>query len=67
MQDDASPLAPFARVLFMEAAKGLNRRASAKFARRQAQLGRPVPKRVAPTDRPAPWLYDNEEYEAGDA
>lgn len=61
------PLEAFAHVLFMEAAKGLNRRASARFARRQAQLGRPVPKRIPPDSRPAPWLYDNEEYEAGDA
>jgi len=49
----------FARLLFMEAAKGLNRRASAKFARRQFRVGRPVP-RSATDRRPDPGTLDNE-------
>ncbi len=52
-------LAPFARLLFMEAAKGLNRRASAKFARRQFRVGRPVP-RSATDRRPDPGTLDNQ-------
>ena len=52
---------------WMKECEGLNRKASARFARRQSQLGRPVPKRIPPDSRPAPWLYDNEEFEAGDA
>lgn len=52
-------LAPFARPLFMEAAKGLNRRASAKFARRQFRVGRPVP-RSATDRRPDPGTLDNQ-------
>jgi len=43
----------------MEAAKGLNRRASAKFARRQFRVGRPVP-RSATDRRPDPGTLDNE-------
>ena len=52
-------LAPFAHLLFMEANRGLNRKASAKFARRQAYLGRPVP-RSATDRRPDPGTLDNE-------
>jgi hypothetical protein len=43
----------------MESAKALNRKASAKFARRQAYLGRPVP-RSATDRRPDPGTLDNE-------
>lgn len=53
-------LEPFSRVLFMEAGKQLNRKASAKFARWQARIDRPVPKRVRPDIRPHPWLYDDD-------
>ena len=52
-------LDPFALVLGMESAKALNRKASAKFARRQAYLGRPVP-RSATDRRPDPGTLDNE-------
>ena len=52
-------LNPFAHLLFMEANRGLNRKASAKFARRQAYLGRPVP-RSATDRRPDPGTLDNE-------
>jgi hypothetical protein len=52
-------LNPFGRLLFMEANKGLNRKASAKFARRQAYLGRPVP-RSATDRRPDPGTLDNQ-------
>ena len=52
-------LEPFSRLLFLEAAKALNRKASAKFARRQAYLGRPVP-RSATDRRPDPGTLDNE-------
>jgi hypothetical protein len=49
----------FSRVLFMEANKGLNRKASAKRARWAAYLGRPY--RLSPSDpRPDPGVYDNE-------
>lgn len=57
-------LAPFARLLFMEAAKGLNRRASAKFARRQFRVGRPVP-RSATDRRPDPGTLDDRDAELG--
>lgn len=51
-------LDPFSRVLWMESAKALNRRASAKFARYQHRIGRPVPKSWE--DRtPDPGTYDN--------
>ena len=56
---EANALNPFAKLLFMEAAKALNRRASAKRARWAAYLGRPF--RLSPTDpRPDPGTYDNE-------
>lgn len=52
-------LNPFARLLFMEANRNLNRKASAKFARYQARVGRPVP-RSATDRRPDPGTLDNE-------
>jgi hypothetical protein len=55
-------LNPFARLLFMEANKGLNRKASARFARRQAYLGRPVP-RSATDRRPDPGTWEGDEIE----
>lgn len=52
-------LNPFSSALFMTAASGLNKRASAKFARRQFRIGRPVPKSWE--DRaPDPGTWDNE-------
>lgn len=58
------PLNPFSRLLFMEAARALNRKASAKFARRQAYLGRPVPR--SDTDRrPDPGTLDDGDDELG--
>jgi hypothetical protein len=53
-------LAPFARLLFMEANKQLNRKASAKFARYQARVGRPVP-RSATDRRPDPGTREGDE------
>lgn len=52
-------LTPLAHLLFMEANKQLNRKASAKFARYQARVGRPVP-RSATDRRPDPGTLDNE-------
>jgi hypothetical protein len=57
-------LAPFSRLLFMEAAKGLNRRASAKFARRQFRIGRPFPRSATDT-RPDPGTLDDRDAELG--
>ena len=57
-------LAPFSRVLFMEAAKGLNRKASARFARYQARIGRPVP-RSSTDRRPDPGTLDDGDAELG--
>lgn len=52
-------LNPFSRLLFITAAAGLNRKASAKFARYQHRIGRPVPKSWE--DRtPDPGTWDNE-------
>lgn len=52
-------LNPFASLLFMEAAKCLNRKASAKRARWAAHIGRPY--RLSPSDpRPDPGTLDNE-------
>jgi hypothetical protein len=48
----------------MEANKGLNRKASARFARRQAYLGRPVP-RSATDRRPDPGTLDERDPELG--
>lgn len=57
-------LAPFARLLFMEANKGLNRKASAKRARWAAHIGRPFPRSV--TDlRPDPGTLDDADIELG--
>jgi hypothetical protein len=52
----------FATLLFMEAAKALNRKASAKFARYQARVGRPVP-RSATDRRPDPGTWQGDEIE----
>ena len=52
-------LNPFARLLFMEANKGLNRKASAKRARWATYTGRPFP-RSATDLRPDPGTLDNE-------
>jgi hypothetical protein len=57
-------LAPFAHLLFMEANRGLNRRASAKFARYQARVGHPVP-RSATDRRPDPGTLDEGDPELG--
>lgn len=58
------PLEPFAKLLFLEAAKGLNRKASARFARYQARIGRPVPRSF--TDRrPDPGTLDDRDAELG--
>lgn len=55
-------LYPFARVLGMESAKQLNKRASAKFARYQNRIGRPVPKSWADrTPDPGTWADDDPE------
>lgn len=52
-------LEPLARVLFMEANKVLNRRASAKRARWAAYIGRPF--RLSPSDpRPDPGTIEND-------
>lgn len=55
---------PFARLLFLEAAKGLNRKASARFARYQARIGRPVP-RSSTDRRPDPGTLDDRDAELG--
>ena len=55
-------LNPFARLLFMEANRNLNRKASAKFARYQARVGRPVP-RSATDRRPDPGTWEGDEIE----
>lgn len=53
-------LNPFSKLLFMESAKALNKRASAKFARYQHRIGRPVPKSWQ--DRaPDPGTIENDE------
>jgi hypothetical protein len=57
-------LAPFARLLFMEANKGLNRRASAKRARWATYTGRPFP-RSATDLRPDPGTLDDGDPELG--
>ena len=60
----AVTLEPFASALFMEAAKNLNRKASAKFARYQSRIGRPVPRSW--TDRrPDPGTLDDLDAELG--
>ena len=60
----AVTLEPFARALFMEAAKNLNRKASARFARYQSRIGRPVP-RSSTDRRPDPGTLDDLDAELG--
>jgi hypothetical protein len=60
----AMTLKPFASALFMEAAKNLNRKASAKFARYQSRIGRPVP-RSSTDRRPDPGTLDDLDAELG--
>jgi hypothetical protein len=55
-------LNPFARLLFMEANKGLNRKASAKRARWATYTGRPFP-RSATDLRPDPGTREGDEIE----
>jgi hypothetical protein len=57
-------LKPFASALFMEAAKNLNRKASARFARYQSRIGRPVP-RSSTDRRPDPGTLDDLDAELG--
>jgi hypothetical protein len=54
----------FARLLFMEANKGLNRRASAKRARWATYTGRPFPRSATDT-RPDPGTLDDRDAELG--
>jgi hypothetical protein len=60
----AVTLEPFASALFMEASKNLNRKASAKFARYQSRIGRPVP-RSSTDRRPDPGTLDDLDAELG--
>lgn len=55
---------PFAQLLFLEAAKGLNRRASAKRARWATYTGRPFPRSATDT-RPDPGTLDDRDAELG--
>lgn len=55
---------PFAKLLFLEAAKGLNRRASAKRARWATYTGRPFPRSATDT-RPDPGTLDDRDAELG--
>jgi len=57
-------LTPFARLLFCEANKQLNRRASAKRARWATYTGRPFP-RSATDQRPDPGVLDDDDPEMG--
>jgi hypothetical protein len=57
-------LNPFAHLLFMEANKGLNRKASAKRARWATYTGRPFP-RSATDRRPDPGTLDEGDPELG--
>jgi len=57
-------LKPFARLLFMEANKQLNRKASAKRARWAASTGRPFPRSATDT-RPDPGTLDDRDAELG--
>lgn len=57
-------LEPFNRLLFITAARALNRKASARFARRQAHIGRPVP-RSAADPRPDPGTLEAADAEDG--
>jgi hypothetical protein len=60
----AVTLEPFSSALFMEASKNLNRKASAKFARYQSRIGRPVP-RSSTDRRPDPGTLDDLDAELG--
>jgi hypothetical protein len=55
---------PFARLLFMEANKQLNKRASAKRARWATYTGRPFPRSATDT-RPDPGTLDDRDAELG--
>ena len=57
-------LNPFAHLLFMEANRGLNRKASAKRARWATYTGRPFP-RSATDLRPDPGTLDDGDPELG--
>jgi len=57
-------LAPFAHLLFVEANRGLNRKASAKRARWATLTGRPFP-RSATDHRPDPGTLDDDDPELG--
>jgi hypothetical protein len=57
-------LNPFARLLFMEANKQLNRKASAKRARWATYTGRPFPRSATDT-RPDPGTLDDRDAELG--
>jgi hypothetical protein len=57
-------LNPFARLLFMEANKGLNRKASAKRARWATYTGKPFPRSATDT-RPDPGTLDDADIELG--
>jgi hypothetical protein len=54
----------FSRLLFMEANKGLNRKASAKRARWATYTGRPFPRSATDT-RPDPGTLDDADIELG--
>jgi hypothetical protein len=60
----AVKLEPFLHALFMEASKNLNRKASARFARYQSRIGRPVP-RSSTDRRPDPGTLDDLDAELG--
>lgn len=54
----------FSRLLFMEANRGLNRKASAKRARWATYTGRPFPRSATDT-RPDPGTLDDRDAELG--
>jgi hypothetical protein len=54
----------FGRLLFMEANRGLNRKASAKRARWATYTGRPFPRSATDT-RPDPGTLDDRDAELG--
>lgn len=57
-------LTPFSRLLFMEANRGLNRKASAKRARWATITVRPFPRSATDT-RPDPGTLDDRDAELG--
>jgi hypothetical protein len=57
-------LTPLAHLLFMEANKGLNRKASAKRARWATYTGKPFPRSATDT-RPDPGTLDEADIELG--